>query len=35
MIGLSINENLKLRKGKEKKSSAGQSRALLYGPFIT
>jgi hypothetical protein len=34
-IGLSINENLKLEKGKEKKSSAGRSRVLLYGPQVT
>jgi hypothetical protein len=34
-IGLSINKNLKLEKGKEKKSSAGQSRVLLYGPQVT
>ena len=34
MIGLSINENLKLGKGKKKKSSAGRSRALLCGPLI-
>ena len=34
MIRLSINKNLKLEKGKEKKSSAGRSRALLYGPLV-
>jgi len=35
IIGLSINEDLKLEKGKEKKSSAGQSRDLLCGPLVT
>ena len=34
IIGLSINEDLKLEKGKEKKSSAGRSRVLLYGPLV-
>jgi hypothetical protein len=34
IIGLSINEALKLEKGKKKKSSAGQSRVLLYGPLV-
>jgi len=34
-IGLSINEDLKLEKGKEKKSSTGQSRVLLCGPLVT
>ena len=33
-IGLSINEDPKLEKGKEKKSSAGRSRVLLYGPLV-
>jgi hypothetical protein len=31
---LSINEDLKLEKGKEKKSSAGRSRVLLCGPLV-
>ena len=35
IIGLSINGGLKLEKGKEKNSSAGQSRVLLYGPLVT
>ena len=35
IIGLSINEDLKLGKGKEKKSSAGRSRVLLNGPLVT
>ena len=35
IIGLSINKDLKLEKGKEKKSSAGQSRILLYVPLVT
>jgi hypothetical protein len=34
MIRLSINENLKLEKGKEKKGSASQSRVLLLGPLV-
>jgi hypothetical protein len=34
IIRLSINKDLKLEKGKEKKSSAGQSRVLLYGPLV-
>jgi len=33
-IGLSINKDLKLEKGKEKKSSAGCSRVLLYCPLV-
>jgi len=35
IIGLFINEDLKLKKEKEKKSSAGQSRVLLYSPLVT
>ena len=35
IIRLSINKDLKLEKGKEKKSSAGQSRVLLCGPLVT
>ena len=35
IIELSINKDLKLEKGKEKKSSAGRSRVLLYGPLVT
>ena len=36
MIGLSINEDLKLEKEKKKKkSSAGRSRVLLCGPHVT
>jgi len=35
IIRLSINEDLKLEKGKEKKSSAGRSRVLLYCPLVT
>ena len=35
IIGLFINEDLKLKKGKEKKSSASQSRVLLCGPLVT
>jgi len=34
-IRLSINEDLKLEKGKEKKSRAGRSRVLLCGPLVT
>jgi len=35
IIGLFINKDLKLEKGKEKKSSAGQSRVLLCGPLVS
>jgi hypothetical protein len=35
IIGLSINKDLKLEKGKEKKSSAGRGRVLLCGPTVT
>ena len=35
IIGLSINKDLKLEKGKEKRSGAGRSRVLLYGPLVT
>ena len=34
-IGLSINEDLELEKGKEKKSSVSRSRVLLCGPPVT
>jgi hypothetical protein len=33
-IRLAINEDLKLEKGKEKKSSAGRSRVLLYYSLV-